>query len=139
MATTTKATKRRNHYLELIQLLPLRRIRSDEELTRAITMINSLIDRDKLAPGEQDYLEVLGDLVEKYEGEEHPIAPVSDAEMLRHLLEAKGVTQTKVAAGTGISRSTISEILAGKRALNRGQIGALSRYFHVGPGVFSFD
>jgi HTH-type transcriptional regulator / antitoxin HigA len=139
MANMTKSKVKREHYLELIRVFPLRRIRTDDELSQAITVINSLIDRDKLVSGEQDYLDVLSDLVENYEAEVHPIAPVSDAEMLRHLLEAKRVTQTKAAADTKIPRSTISEILAGKRTLNRRQIGILSRYFHVDPGVFTFS
>jgi HTH-type transcriptional regulator/antitoxin HigA len=34
--------------------------------------------------------------------------------------------------------STVSEVLAGKRRLNRAQIGRLALYFHVDPGVFQF-
>ena len=78
-----------------------------------------------LASEEEDYLEVLGDLIEQYESEAHPIAPVSDVEMLRHLIEAKGVSQTEVSKATGIVDSTISEVLKGKRSLNRRHIGVL--------------
>jgi len=77
-------------------------------------------------------------LIERYESEAHPMAPVSDAEMLRHLIEAKGVLQTVVSKATGITDSTISEALSGKRALNRGHIGKLARYFGVSPDVFAF-
>jgi HTH-type transcriptional regulator/antitoxin HigA len=125
-----------DRYLELVRRFPLRPIRSDDDLARAIDVVNSLIDRDELNPDEDDYLEVLGDLVEKYETEHHPIPPVSDAEMLRHLIEAKGTTQAAVAAETGIAVSTVSEILSGKRGLNRRHIEALSRHFHVSPAVF---
>src|SRR5262245_11489151 len=137
MATRTTAGQKRDAYLELIFQVPLRPIRSDTELDRAIAMVDSLIDRDDLGQDEQDYLDVLSDIVERYESEEHPIAPVSDAEMLGHLIEAKGVTQADVARGTGIAESTISEVLAGKRTLSRTHISKLSRYFHVEPGVFS--
>jgi HTH-type transcriptional regulator/antitoxin HigA len=123
-------------YLELVRRLPLRPIRSEDELDRAIAMVNSLIDRDELALEEEDYLDVLGDLVEKYETEHHPMPPVSDAEMLRHLIEARGTTQARVAAETGIAESTISAILAGKRGLNRKHIEALARHFKVKPSVF---
>ena len=99
---------------------------------------DSLLDRKDLAAGEEDYLEVLGDLIEQYESEAHPIAPVSDMEMLRHLIEAKGVSQTEVSKATGIVDSTISEVLKGKRSLNRHHIGILSRYFGVSPDVFAF-
>jgi hypothetical protein len=48
----------------------------------------------------------------------------------RFLLEQKSVPVT----GAGIAESTISEVLAGKRKLNRGQIAKLARYFHIEPG-----
>ncbi len=65
-------------------------------------------------------------------------ARASDSEMLRFLIENRGVKPAEVAKGTGIAESTISEVLAGKRQLNRNQIGKLARYFHVEPGVFAF-
>jgi HTH-type transcriptional regulator/antitoxin HigA len=139
MAARTKAGRKKNIYLDLIRRFPLRPIRSDRELEQAIQMVDSLIDRDDLDTDEQDYLDVLSDLVERYESEQHPLAPVSDAQMLQHLIEAKGVTQVETAKGTGIAESTISEVLAGKRTLSRTHIGKLSRYFHVGPGVFRFE
>jgi HTH-type transcriptional regulator/antitoxin HigA len=43
-----------------------------------------------------------------------------------------------VAKEAGIAESTISEVLARKRRLNRSQIGKLARYFHVEPGAFAF-
>ncbi|MEO6809467.1 MAG: transcriptional regulator [Isosphaeraceae bacterium] len=123
-------------YLNLVRAFPLRPIHSDAELEHAISMINSLLDRDDLGPDDQDYLDVLGDLVEKYESEHYPILPVSDAEMLSHLIEARGVTPAIVAEATGIAESTTLEILAGQRGLDRNQVGALSRYFQVNPAVF---
>ena len=62
----------------------------------------------------------------------------NDADLLRFLIEQKNVTQAAVATGAGIAESTISEVLAGKRKLNRSQIGKLARYFHVEPGSFIY-
>jgi HTH-type transcriptional regulator/antitoxin HigA len=101
-------------------------------------MVDSLLNRRDLAPEEDDYLDVLGDLIERYEGDAHPMAPISDAEMLRHLIEAKGVSQTEVAGATGIADSTISEVLKSKRSLSRNHIGKLAKYFNVSPDVFAF-
>ena len=126
-------------YLKLVRRFPLRPLRSDEELDQAITVINSLLDRDDLDPAEADYLDVLGDLVERYETEEHPIGGVTDAEVLGHLIEARGVTQAQVARATGIAVSTVSELLSGKRKMSRSHIGKLAHYFHVDPGVFAFE
>jgi HTH-type transcriptional regulator/antitoxin HigA len=128
----------RDVYLELIQHFPLRPIRTEEELDQAIEVVDELIDRDDLDAWEKDYLDVLSDLIERYEAERHPIEPVSDAAILAHLLEAKEITQAKLAHETKIAESTISEVLTGKRTLNRSQIGRLARYFGVGPTVFRF-
>ena len=67
-----------------------------------------------------------------------PLNPVSDADMLRSLIESRRESQSEVAKATRIAESTISEVLSGKRKLNRTQIGKLARYFHVSPGVFEF-
>jgi HTH-type transcriptional regulator/antitoxin HigA len=122
-----------------VQKFPLRPIRSDQDLDRAIAIINSLIDRSGLSPDEDDYLDVLGDLVEKYETEHHPMLPVSDADMLRHLIEARNTTQARVATDTGIAESTISAIVSGKRGMNRKHIELVARYFKVKPAVFISD
>ena len=72
----------------------------------------------------------------KYETEHHPMPPITDAEMLRHLIEARGTTQAAVAHETGLAVSTLSEIMTGKRSLNRRHIERLARFFHVSPAVF---
>jgi len=101
-------------------------------------VIHYLIDRDSLSRPEKDYLDVLTGLVEEYEEVQYPEEPVSDSEMLTYLMDKREVTQAAVAKATGIAVSTISEVLSGKRKLNRRQIGKLAKYFHVGPGVFHF-
>jgi HTH-type transcriptional regulator/antitoxin HigA len=137
-ASTIRALygKREDRYLDLIRRFPLRPLRTDADLDAAVAVIDELLDRAALAAPEQDYLDVLSDLVESYETETIPMRPVSDAELLRFLIEHKSVTQAEAASGTGIAESTISEVLSGKRKLNRGQIAKLARYFHINPGAF---
>src|SRR4051812_22710949 len=102
MATRTKAKPAPDLYLDLVRRVPLRPIRSEAELDRATEMMNELLDRPSLHRDEEDYLDVLSDLIERYETEHYPpIEPVSDAVLLAHLIEAKGVTQADVAAQTG--------------------------------------
>jgi HTH-type transcriptional regulator/antitoxin HigA len=125
-----------DRHFELVRLFPLRPLRSDAELDAAIAVINSLIDMEELSSGGAVYLEVLGCQVDKYETEHHPMPPVSAADMLRHLIEARETTQCGVASETEIALSTISEILARKRGLNRRHIEAFARYFRVSPAVF---
>jgi HTH-type transcriptional regulator / antitoxin HigA len=137
-ANTIRAVygKIEDRYLDLIRQFPLRPLRSDVDLDAAIAIIDALIDRPSLTAPEQDYLDVLSDLVEAYEAEMVPMRPVGDADLLRFLIEQKNVTQAGAATGAGIAESTISEVLAGKRKLNRTQIAKLARYFHIEPGAF---
>jgi HTH-type transcriptional regulator/antitoxin HigA len=137
MATATKRAKLvRDRYLECIREFPLRPIRSDGELDDALAVIDRLLGQKRLALEERDYLDVLSDLVARYESERHPMPRVSDGAMLRHLIEAKNVTQVQVARATGIAESTISAVLAGNRRLKREHIEKLARYFHVGARAF---
>jgi HTH-type transcriptional regulator/antitoxin HigA len=130
--------KREDRYLELVRGFPLRPLRSDADLDAAVAVVDSLLDQPDLSAPEQDYLDVLSDLIEAYEAEAVPMRPVGDADMLRFLIEGGGTTQAEVAKQVGMPESTISEVLAGKRKLNRSQIGKLARYFHVEPGAFAF-
>lgn len=126
----------RRRFLALNRRFPLRPIRSDEGLAGASAIIAELVARDDLDPAEDDYLDVLGDLVWKYENAAHPLPSVSGEEMLRHIIEARSTTQAEVARGAGIAEPTISAILAGRRLLNRDHITALARFFGVSPAVF---
>jgi len=124
-------------YLALVQNFPLRPIQDDEELAEASAVIDSLLDRKKLIAAEQDYLHVLGNLVEEYEDEHHDILPLPDREMLRHLIESNELKQVELARETGIVYTTISAVLAGKRTLTREQVDKLAQYFHVPAEAFA--
>ena len=142
MKTRSKKKATKDRYLELIQYVPLRPIRNESELDEAINMVNYLLDqldRRSWSRDEKDYIDVLGSLIEQYEDKHYPFESPSDSAMLRHLIEAKSVTQAQVAKDCRIAESTISAVLAGSRKLTRNHIEKLSRYFHVEPGVFSFD
>src|SRR5947209_1322357 len=130
-ANTIRAVygKTEDRYLDLVRRFPLRPLRSDADLDAAVAVMDGLLDRPRLTAAEQDYLDVLSDLVEAYEAEAVPLRPVGDADLLRFLIEQKHVTQAAVAAETVIAESTVSAVLAGKRRLNRAQIGKLAAYF----------
>lgn len=138
MATVDHPSNRQDQYMELVAHFPLRPIRSKRALAAATATIDRLLDKARLSAAERDYLDVLGRLVEDYESKAFPIEPLSDAQMLRQLIDARGVTQTEVAQATGIVDSTISAVLKGKRSLNREHIGRIAQFFHVSPNVFAF-
>jgi HTH-type transcriptional regulator / antitoxin HigA len=129
--------KVRDSYLELVCAFPLASIKSHNHLDQAQKVMDRLLARGKLNEGEEMYLEALSDLVGAYEDEHYPIEPAADADMLRHLMEAKGVTQAQLSREASISKSTISEVLAGKKPLSRQMIRKLAAYFHVDVSILA--
>jgi HTH-type transcriptional regulator/antitoxin HigA len=121
----------RASYLKLVTAFPLASIKSDEQLQEAQKVMDQLLAQGELKGGEEMYLDALSDLVAAYEDEHYPIEPASDADMLRHLMEAKGVTQAQLSRDTMVPKSTISEILAGKKHLSRQMIRKFADYFQV--------
>lgn len=140
MATKTKFQlkgKERDSYLELIMAFPLSSIHSEEHFQEAQKVMDHLLARANLDEGEEMYLDALSDLASVYEEEHHAIEPASDADMLRHLLEARGVNQTQLSRDAGISKSTISEILAGKKPFSKQILRKLADYFRVNVSVLA--
>ena len=127
-------------YLRLVERFLLRPIGNDPELDEALALADELFDRPNLLPEEQQYLDVLCDLIKAYEDVVCPIRDVSAAEMLRFLIDQRGVTQQTVAKETGIANSTITALLKegrpGGRDMTRRHIEAFARYFGVEPAVF---
>ena len=140
MATTSKfglKGKGGDAYLALVQVFPLASIKSDEHLGAAQEVMDRLLAQGELDDGAAMYLDALSDLVAVYEDEHHAIAPASDADMLRHLIQAKGITQAQLSRETGIAKSTVSEVMAGKKVFSRQMIRKLAEYFRVDVGVLA--
>jgi HTH-type transcriptional regulator/antitoxin HigA len=78
----------------------------------------------------------LTDLVAVYEDEHVPIADVSEADVLRELMRSNALSQTDLARWVGIAQSTISAVLTSTRALTKGQILKLAKFFGVAPATF---
>src|SRR3954451_10420089 len=139
MASRTRYSltgKVRDSYMELVLAFPLASIKTEEHLGAAQEIMDRLLAR-RLEAGEELYLDALSDLVASYEDEHHAIEPAADADMLRHLMEAKGLTQADLSREAGISRSSVSEVLAGKKTLSRQMIRKLATYFRIAPSVLA--
>jgi HTH-type transcriptional regulator/antitoxin HigA len=140
MATKTRfglKGKVKDSYLELVCDFPLASIRSDEHLDEAQKVMDQLLAKAALSDGEAIYLDALSDLVAAYEDEHVAIGPASDADMLRHLMEAKGVSQAELSRDTAVPKSTVSEVLAGKKPFSRRLIRKFADYFGVDVTVLA--
>lgn len=138
----SKTTKRfkgkiRDDYLELVMQFPLTSIRSEKDLSAAQKVLDQLLAGGDLSDGAELYLDALSDLVSAYEDDHYEIPQADDADLLRHLMEANGLSQADLHRQTGIAKSTISELLSGKKTFTRKLIAKLSEFFNVDKGLLA--
>lgn len=110
-------------------------IRDDRHLSHALEVIQVLLKKD-LSEGAAAYLDVLSGLVETYEEKTISLPDASEADVLRELMRANGLSQTALQAHVGVAQSTISAVLNGTRHLTKAQVIKLAAFFHVAPTAF---
>lgn len=124
------------HFVALNQLIPLSPICSASHYERIVDTMNALMDSGAadeshaLAP----LLAMLGELVGDYEDVHHQILPATGVQVLEFLMAQHALRQSDLPE-VG-SQGVVSEVLRGKRILNRRQIQALSERFGVSSAVF---
>lgn len=122
-------------YLDLVKQFALTPIQDDDHLAEAIYVIDQLLQHN-LDEGEQDYLDVLTELVADYEDEHVTIPDASEADVLRELMRSNGLTQAELKRKTGIAQPTISAVLNGERSLTKDQVVILAKFFGISPAAF---
>jgi HTH-type transcriptional regulator/antitoxin HigA len=137
LAKKPAANRADDAFLALVREFPLRPIRGDETHQKAKATLRGLIGKKGRAVA--DYKAVLVTLVAQYEREAgHRVATgdVSAADVVRHLLGERNMPVTALATELEISKSTLSEMLGGKRAWSKAVIVKVSNYFALQPGLF---
>jgi HTH-type transcriptional regulator / antitoxin HigA len=110
-------------------------ISSERQHAEYLAVLDKLTSKAQPTSAEEKYAEVLITLIEAYEEEQHRVPDASPVQVLRALMEANDLRQKDLAPVLG-TESIVSEVLRGKRELNKGQIEKLSKRFGVSPGVF---
>jgi HTH-type transcriptional regulator/antitoxin HigA len=115
---------------------PMLAIRSEREYDAAVERLNLLVDEVGDSPKAPRYrlIETLSVLIEAYDREHHSLPEASAIDVIRFLMEEHGLSQ-KDLPEIG-SQGVVSEVLAGRRALNVRQIQALAARFSIDPGAF---
>jgi HTH-type transcriptional regulator / antitoxin HigA len=108
----------------------LKPIKTEEEYEKALVLLESLFHA-KLNTKESETLEILSLLVHEYEQKQHKIEPLSPLEALKYEMEEQGLTQTGLAKKFGMSKSSISEIINGKKQMSV----KLMKYLHHDLGI----
>lgn len=122
-------------YDRLVHQFVPRPIRDEADHQAALAVLEQLLARDELHPSEAEFVELLSELVHAYEERHHPIDDVHGVELLWQLMEERGLKQRDL-VDVFKTESIVSEVLAGKRELNKGHIEKLAAKFAVSPAVF---
>ena len=131
-AVSTAISDDNKAYRKLINRFPLRTIRDDEQNEQAAKICDQLLDRiDSLSPSESDYLEVLSDLVAKYESKwDSECASMTPRELIRYLMDQNTLAQKDLVPEFG-SPSRVSEFLKGERDLSLEQAKRIAARFRL--------
>ena len=114
----------------------LRPIRTEEEYDRTVSLMNCLLDM----VGEQEdhalsgLLDLVSELVADYDTNHFAIEASEPNEVLRYLIELRGLKQGDLAEI--VPQSNLSAILSGKRKISATLAGKLAKSFNISPAVF---
>jgi HTH-type transcriptional regulator/antitoxin HigA len=111
-------------------------IRTEEENNRVLALVEKLMAKgDNLTPEEGELLRLLGKLIADFEEEFYHLEDAAPHEVLRELMDARGLKQGDVGKLLG-SKGRVSEVINGKRAISKAQAKALAEFFHVSAELF---
>jgi HTH-type transcriptional regulator/antitoxin HigA len=112
-------------------------IKTEEENERALSIVESLMVKgeENMTPEEDALLELLTDLIQDFEEKAYPIPKSEPHKMVAFLLEQRELAPKDLWPVVG-SKSRVSEILAGKRAVTKEQAKKLAAFFDVGVDLF---
>lgn len=113
-------------------------IRNDEDLSRAIALIDALWSAEPGSP-EADLLEVMSTLVDRYEAEQSELPAADPIELIRFKLGELGWSQRELGRRLGWSSGRVSEVLGRKRPLTLAMVQSLSRVLGLPAGLLVHD
>lgn len=122
-------------YTRLLAKVPPKVIRTERENEYYIQALYELDRHKKLSPEERELANLLTLLIEEFEERHYSLPKATPVEMLAFLMDQHSLKQKDLVDVFG-TRSIVSEVLAGKREMNKAHIQKLSQRFGVSPEVF---
>jgi len=123
-------------YSALLRKVPPKVIRTERENEMYTEILYNLDRRGKtLTAAEKEMAELLTLLIKDFEENRYRLPRAKPLDALRFLIEQHGLKQKDLVDVFG-TPSIVSEVLSGKRELNKDHIKRLSMRFHVSPELF---
>jgi HTH-type transcriptional regulator / antitoxin HigA len=109
-------------------------VRTEEQNEQYIKVLFDLTSH-KMTKEESEFAALLTFLIEDFEEKHYDLPKASPTETIRFLMDQNGLKQKDLIDVFG-TPSIVSEVLSGKRELNKDHITRLSERFHVSPELF---
>ena len=123
-------------YHALLRKVPPKVIRTEEENETYTEILHDLDCRHKgLSTAEKELAELLTLLIEDFEEKRYELPRTGPLDVLQFLMDQHRLKQKDLMDVFG-TPSIVSEVLSGKRKLNKDHIKRLSERFHVSPELF---
>jgi HTH-type transcriptional regulator/antitoxin HigA len=123
-------------YGKLLRKALPRPVRTERDNERYLQVAGHLMNLgERMTPEQRELLDLLVVLIERFEAERYSLSAASPVELLRELMQARGMKLAGLSTLIG-SKGVASEILSGKRGLSKTNIRRLAEYFRVSPELF---
>jgi len=111
-------------------------IHSEAQNEEYLEQVAVLLKREEtLTNAEKEFVRLLTLLIEDFEEKNYALPKAGPLEVIAFLMDQHGLKQKDLTTVFG-TKSITSEVLSGKRELNKEQIRRLSERFHVSPELF---
>jgi HTH-type transcriptional regulator/antitoxin HigA len=110
--------------------MEIRPIKTEQDYELALKQMETVFHA-KPNTTEGDLLEILSMLIHEYEQKNYKIEPLTPLEAVRYEMEEQGLNQNSLAQRFGMSKSTVSEILNGKKQMSV----RFMKYLHQDLGI----
>jgi HTH-type transcriptional regulator / antitoxin HigA len=136
MSALTNPVESQREYAKLLSKSLPSVIHSEKQHDAMLRQLEGLLSREeKLSRAEKELVSLLTLLIEDFEDRNYELPRTDPVEILKFLMDQHGLRQKDLADIFG-TPSIVSEVLNGKRQLNKDHIQKLSQRFHISPEVF---
>lgn len=110
--------------------MEIKPIKTEQEYELALKQMETVFHA-KPNTTEGDLLEILSMLIHEYEQKNYKIESLTPLEAVKYEMEEQGLNQNSLAQRFGMSKSTVSEILNGKKQMSV----RFMKYLHQDLGI----
>lgn len=115
----------------------LKVIKSIEQYHHYCDELERLMSLDPLSEEDQETIDLLEVLIEKWDDEHYTEAALHPVDLLKQLMEIHDLNATELAKKTGIDKTVLSKIINHKKGFSKEVIRALAGYFKVNQEGFN--